>query len=146
MKIPREIKIKKIGEDKIYVEGKLGIQKARIKGVEVKDDRVEVTTRKGEGVIKEMIEGVTKGYKAKMIIAGVGYKARVEGKKMKLSVGYKDEKEVDIKEKVEMKVEGNTIIARGTMLEEIGEMVSKVEKVRAGRKDKYKGKGIVVKK
>ena len=33
--------------------------------------------------IKNMIEGVTTGFKKKLIIEGVGYKARVEGKNIK---------------------------------------------------------------
>lgn len=141
MKIGKEVKIEKIG-DTIYVEGKGGIQKARILGVKKIGDTIEVGTERGEETIKKMIEGVSKGYKSKRKINGVGYKARVEGSEIKLSVGYKDEKAVEIPKTVTVKVEGNVIVGKGDMKEELNQLMSNIEDVRPGRKDKYKGKGI----
>ena len=141
MKIPREVEIKQIGEE-IYVGGKKGIQKARILGVEITGGEIKVSERKGGEVLKKMIEGVSKGYKAKLKINGVGYKARVEHGEVKLSVGYKDEKVVKIEGKVEVKVQGNIITGKGDMKSELKQMMSRVEEVRAARKDKYKGKGL----
>lgn len=141
MKIPREVEIKKIGEE-IYVGGKKGIQKARITGIDIENGEIKVKERKGEEVLKKMIEGVSKGYKTKMKINGVGYKAKVEDGKIKISVGYKDEKEVAIEGNVEIKVEGNQIVGKGDMKGELNQLMSRIEDVRAARKDKYKGKGI----
>ena len=141
MKIPREVEIKKIGEE-IYVGGRKGNQKAKVEGVEIEGGQIKVGSKVGEEVIKKMIKGVEKGYKVKLKIKGVGYKAKVENGEVKLSVGYKDEKVVKLPEKVEVKVEGNQIIGESTMKEELAQSMRKIEEVRAARKDKYKGKGI----
>lgn len=135
------MKIVQIGET-IYVEGKNGIQKARVLGVRIEGDTIEVATQRGEDTIKNMIEGVSKGYKSKRKINGVGYKGRVEGSEIILSVGYKDEKSVEIPKTVSVKVEGSIIVGKGDMKEELNQLMSNIEEVRAGRKDKYKGKGI----
>lgn len=126
----------------IYVQGKLGIQKARIQGVTIEGDIIKTADKRGLDTIKKMIEGTTKGFRSKRKINGVGYKGVVEGTKIILSVGYKDDKEVAFPETVTIKVEGNQIIGRGDMKEELEQVMSRIEEVRAARKDRYKGKGI----
>lgn len=141
MRIPKGVEIKKIGEKEIYVKGKLGVQKARIEGVEIEEGEIR---GKGREVIKRMIEGVREGYKGKIRIEGVGYKA-IEGKgEIRLSIGYKDEKRVKIPEGVEIKVKGNGTIITGKSgrYEEVRQTLSRIREERPARKDKYKGKGM----
>lgn len=141
MKIDKDIKIIKI-DDMIFVEGKLGIQKARIQGVTIEGDFLYTTDKRSLDTIKKMILGTTKGFRSKRKINGVGYKGVVEGSKIILSVGYKDDKEVIFPDTVSIKVEGNQIIGRGAMKDELEQVMSRIEEVRAARKDRYKGKGI----
>jgi len=144
MRIPKGVEIRKIGEKEVYVRGEKGIQKAKIEGVEIKEGEVKVERGKGRGVIKRMIEGVSEGFKGKLKIEGVGYKAK-EGKgEIRLSIGYKDEKVVRSPAGVEMKVKGNGTIITGKseIYEELRQSLSRIREVRPARKDRYKGKGI----
>ena len=146
MRIPKGVEIRKIGEKAVYVRGEKGIQKAKIEGVEIKEGEVKVERGKGRGfpVIKRMIEGVSEGFKGKLKIEGVGYKAK-EGKgEIRLSIGYKDEKVVRSPAGVEMKVKGNGTIITGKsdIYEELRQSLSRIREVRPARKDRYKGKGI----
>lgn len=141
MRIPKGVEIRKIGEKEIYVRGKGGMQKAIIEGVEIVEGEVR---GKGREIIKRMMEGVSEGFKGKMRIEGVGYKA-TEGKgEIRLSIGYKDEKVVKIPTGVEIKVKGNGTIITGKseIYEELRQTLSKIREERPARKDKYKGKGI----
>ncbi len=141
MKIDKEVKLLKI-EDMLYVEGKLGVQKARIQGVTIEGDIIRTTDKRSLDTIKKMIEGTSKGFKSKRKINGVGYKAVVDGSSIILSVGFKDDKVVEFPETVSIKVDGNLIIGHGPLKDELEQVMSRIEDVRAARKDRYKGKGI----
>lgn len=141
MKIEKDVSIIQLG-DFIYIQGKLGVQKARIEGVTIDGSFVHTKDKRGLDTIKKMIVGTTKGFRSKRKINGVGYKAVVEGSKIILSVGYKDDKIVEYPDTVSIKVEGNQIIGRGDMKDELEQTMSRIEEVRPARKDRYKGKGI----
>lgn len=144
MRIPKGIEVKKVGENAIYVRGKLGIQKAIVEGVVVEGSEIRVETAAGRETIKRMVQGVSTGYKGKVKIHGVGYRA-MEGKgEVKLSIGYKDEKVVKISDGVEIKITGNGTIITGKSAnyEELRQNLSKIVEIRPARKDRYKGKGI----
>lgn len=144
MIIPKGVEIRQIGEKEIYVRGKMGIQKAIVEGVKVRGEEIEVETSEGREIVKRMITGVKEGYKGRLKIIGVGYRAVAQEGKVKLTIGYKDEKEVKIGEGVKIEITGNgTIITgRGVRNEELQGTLSRIREVRAARKDKYKGKGL----
>ncbi len=96
-------------------------------------------------LVANMVEGVTNGYEKKLLIIGVGYSAKVEGKNLVLSLGYAHKVNFPIPEGIEMKTEqdpkGNTVVfISGINKELVGEVAAKV---RAFKKpEPYKGKGI----
>ena len=127
----------------VYVAGIMGNQKALVEGeVSIEGELINVDRKEGEDVIKKMIKGVTTGYKEKLKIKGVGYKAKVDNGQVKLKVGYIDEKVVILPDTVSVKIEGNKIIGESTILEELAQSMRKIEEVRSARKDKYNRKGI----
>lgn len=144
MRIPKGVEIRQIGEKAIYVRGRMGIQKAIVEGVKVIGEEVETETGEAREIIRRMIQGVKDGYKGRLKINGVGYRATEQGGKVKLTIGYKDEKVVKISEGVKIEITGNgTIITgRSARKEELQGTLSRIREVRAARKDKYKGKGI----
>lgn len=96
------------------------------------------TTR---ALIRNMVEGVGKGYSKKLEIQGVGFKAQLQGKKLSLSVGHANQLIVEIPQGVEVK------LADPTHIEVIGidrHLVGQTAAtIRAQRKpEPYKGKGI----
>jgi len=84
--------------------------------------------------------GVTEGFEKKLEIQGVGYRASVEGKNLKLEVGYTKPVLMEIPEGIEVKVEKNIITISGIDKEKVGQFAANVRKVR--EPDSYKGKGI----
>jgi large subunit ribosomal protein L6 len=86
--------------------------------------------------VKNMLEGVTLGFKKNMIIEGVGYKVRVEGKKMILNIGLSHPVELAIPEGLKVETEKSSIVVSGIDKEAVA-------KIRALKKpEPYKGKGI----
>jgi large subunit ribosomal protein L6 len=65
-------------------------------------------------LLANMIEGVTHGYEKKLLVMGVGYAVKMEGKKFTFSLGFSHKINMDIPQSIEAKVEqdpkGNHII------------------------------------
>lgn len=90
--------------------------------------------------IKNMIKGVTEGYEKKLEIEGVGYKAKLEGSKLILNLGFSHTIEVDSPEGITFEVEKTKIKVSGIDKEAVGQIAAKI---RAYKKpEPYKGKGI----
>jgi large subunit ribosomal protein L6 len=113
MKIPQGIEIKLIKGTELYVKGPQGVQKAQVTGVREKGGELEAEDQVTRGIIKKMIQGVKTGYKQKIKIQGVGYRAEVQGREIEMHLGYKEPKRVRIPAGVEMTVLGNGTIIEG---------------------------------
>lgn len=91
-------------------------------------------------LINNMIIGVTSGYSKTLVIEGIGYKAALEGGRLKLDVGYSHSVYIDIPKDIRLTVEKNTITISGIDKQLIGNFAYQIKKVRIP--DAYKGKGI----
>ena len=95
------------------------------------------TTR---ALIATGIEGVLKGYEKKLEIVGVGWGARVQGKKLVLTVGFANTLDVAIPDGLKVEVNQTMVTVSGPDKQAVGEFASKC---RAKRKpEPYNGKGI----
>jgi large subunit ribosomal protein L6 len=95
------------------------------------------TTR---ALIQTHVDGVLKGYEKKLEIIGVGWGAKVQGKKLVLTVGYANTIEVGIPDGVKVEVTGTMVTVSGPNKQAVGAFTSEV---RAHRKpEPYNGKGI----
>lgn len=90
--------------------------------------------------VRNMIEGVTDGFKKVLEIEGVGYRAEVKGKKIVLMMGFSHPVEMDIPEGVTVTVEKNVVTIVGNDKEVVGQFSADVRGVR--KPEPYKGKGI----
>ena len=92
-------------------------------------------------LLANMVHGVTEGFEKKLTIVGVGYNAKVQGKKLVLAIGFCHAVEFDIPAGLEVKCPAPTsIIVQGADKQAVGEFAAKVRKVRPP--EPYKGKGI----
>lgn len=90
--------------------------------------------------IKNMIEGVTKGFIKKLSIEGVGYKVNVVGNNFVLNIGLSHDVKVEIPADIKATSEKNNFTISGIDKERVGEFAAKI---RAYKKtEPYKGKGI----
>ena len=91
--------------------------------------------------IKNMIIGVTEGYKKALEIVGVGYKFAVAGNKLTVSAGYSHPVVMEVPTGLTVKGVSNTEIEiEGIDKVKVGEFAANVRKVRGP--EPYKGKGI----
>lgn len=152
--IPDKVSVK-VNDNQIEIKGPKGELTKEFDptiNVEVKDDTV-VVDRTGDdkhsrslhgltrSIIDSMIEGVTNGFEKKLEMVGVGYSARVQGKKLMLEAGYSHPVTIEPKGDIQFEVEKNTnITVKGIDKQLVGEMAAKIRAVR--KPEPYKGKGI----
>ena len=137
------------------VKGKLGTLKLPITkevDVSVQDGKVLVkpanetnesrvmwgTTRAN---LRNMVEGVSKGYSKALEINGVGYRAAVQGKNLQLQMGYSHDVLYPIPEGITIKCEKPTaVLISGFDKQKVGQVAAEIRAVRPP--EPYKGKGI----
>jgi large subunit ribosomal protein L6 len=92
-------------------------------------------------LVANMVVGVTDGYEKRLEIQGVGYRAKLAGKALELSVGYSHTVTIAAPDGIEFEVPQPTqVIVRGIDKQLVGEIASQVRRVRPP--EPYKGKGI----
>jgi large subunit ribosomal protein L6 len=118
--------------------------------IEVKDDTI-VLTPKGDTVfvrslwgtvgshLRNMMEGVTKGFEKKLILEGVGYKSAVSGKNLDLALGFSHPVKIEIPEGLTVTADKNLITITGTDKELVGQFSAYVRSLK--KPEPYKGKG-----
>ena len=96
------------------------------------------TTR---ALINNMIEGVSKGFEKKLVLNGVGYRAKAAGKNLNLSLGFSHPVDHAIPEGITVETPSQTeITLKGADKQLVGQTAANI---RAYRKpEPYKGKGI----
>ena len=92
-------------------------------------------------LVANMVTGVTQGFVRDLSIVGVGYRAEVSGKTLKLSVGYSNPVDMPIPDGLKISVERNTEVkVEGIDKQAVGQFSAEVRRVRPP--EPYKGKGI----
>jgi large subunit ribosomal protein L6 len=109
-----------------------------VKDEENKDDRA--LWGLFQRLITNQIVGVTKGYEKSLEFVGVGYKIAVQGRKLKMDVGFSHEVEYDLPAGIEAKVDKNTLTLSGIDKYLIGETAAQIRRIR--KPEPYKGTGI----
>jgi large subunit ribosomal protein L6 len=92
-------------------------------------------------LIQNAITGVTDGFAKTLNIAGVGYRAALQGQDINLQVGYSHPVSISPREGIEFEVpNATTIVVRGIDKQRVGQMAAEIRAVRPP--EPYKGKGI----
>lgn len=89
---------------------------------------------------RNMVTGVTDGFKKILEIEGVGYRAELKGDKLALMMGFSHPVEMDIPEGITVTVEKGVVTIAGVDREVVGQFAANVRKVK--KPEPYKGKGI----
>lgn len=121
--------------------------KIEIKGKEIFIIPYKISSKKDKAywgliraVLFNMVRGVTEGYKKKLEIEGIGYKARVEGDELILQVGFSHPVKVKQPENIKFSVDKNIISITGIDKELVGQIAAKIRAICPP--EPYKGKGI----
>lgn len=89
---------------------------------------------------RNMVAGLTEGFKKILEIEGVGYRAEMKGNTLVLLMGYSHPVEMEVPAGLTVTVEKNVITISGIDKEAVGQFAANVRKVR--KPEPYKGKGI----
>lgn len=151
IEIPKGVDFNLQGQN-ITVKGKKGefnytVDNAVI--VQVDNNFIMVTAKKARHpmvgtttkLIRNMIQGVDKGFERKLVLVGVGYRAKVQGNTLELSLGFSHPVQFQMPEGITVEVPSNTeIIVKGSDVQAVGEIAAKIRAVRPP--EPYKGKGV----
>jgi len=92
-------------------------------------------------LIRNMIEGVTKGFEKQLEIVGVGYRAQMQGNKISLQLGYAHPVVIEPPEGITVEVPNPaSIIVRGIDKQAVGQFAALIRSWR--KPNVYSGKGI----
>ena len=120
--------------------------------VALKDGAVTVTPRDesktaramwgtSRAQVQNLVEGVTKGFEKRLEISGVGYKAAVAGKVLKLSLGYSHDVDFEIPAGITVTTPRPTeVVIAGIDKQRVGQIAAEVRDFRGP--EPYKGKGV----
>ncbi len=152
--IPQGVTIT-VDEKKVIVKGPKGelVRKLNpLVKIVVEDNQVRVDVKNKENKkerslwgtfaahIKNMIKGVTEGFKKQLEVNGVGYKVAMQGTDIKLEVGFSHPVTYKVPNEVKASVEKNVITLESVDNEILGQVAAEIRAIR--KPEPYKGKGI----
>lgn len=156
VKIPNGVKVNLLEGNELEVIGPKGSLKkvfSPLINIEVKENEIAFT-RKDEkkhtkqlhgttrALVDGMVEGVSKGFEKNLLIKGIGYKARMEGKDIVLNVGFSHPVLVETLNGAEVSLESNTKIkVSGIDKQIVGQMAALIRSKK--EPEPYGGKGIM---
>tara|TARA_Y100000590_G_scaffold249546_1_gene280343 strand:- start:942 stop:1475 length:534 start_codon:yes stop_codon:yes gene_type:complete len=90
---------------------------------------------------KNIIDGVSKGFEKKLEINGVGYRAKLSGNKLELSLGFSHPIVYELPEGISAELPSQTeIVLKSTDKQKIGQVAAEIRSFRPP--EPYKGKGV----
>lgn len=152
--IPEGVSLKKEGES-VVVAGPKGQLTVRIPSqltVEVDQQAAATVQRKAETTsaralhglfaskLANAIFGVTNGWSKTLVLVGTGYRARVDGESLILSLGFSHPIKVDPPEGISFSVSENKVTVAGLDREIVGQVAASIRAARPP--EPYKGKGV----
>ncbi|KAA6226007.1 MULTISPECIES: 50S ribosomal protein L6 [unclassified Campylobacter] len=152
--IPSGVEVKLEGTLLKFKKGNLAKEldtKANV-NVELKDGNTLIFTSKGDdrqsraywgtyrALAYNVVIGLTQGFSKTLEINGVGYKATLKGKILELSLGFSHPINFAIPEGIEIVVDKNNVIVKGSDKQVVGQVAAQIREFRPP--EPYKGKGV----
>ena len=92
-------------------------------------------------LVSNLVVGVSDGFTKVLEISGVGYRASVQGKNLKLQLGYSHDVDYPIPEGIAIKTPDQTTVEiSGSDKQQVGQVAAEIRRWR--KPEPYKGKGI----
>ena len=92
-------------------------------------------------LVSNLVVGVSDGFTKVLEITGVGYRAAVQGKTLRLQLGYSHDVNYEIPEGITIKTpDATTVEISGSNRQQVGQVAAEIRRWR--KPEPYKGKGI----
>lgn len=151
--IPSGVDVKLNGQE-VTVKGSVGTLTLNVhETVEIKQEDNVLTFAPQEGekawamagttraLLNNMVIGVSKGFERKLILNGVGYRAKASGKTLNLSLGFSHPVDYALPEGVTAETPSQTeVVLKGADKQQVGQVASEIRAFRPP--EPYKGKGV----
>ena len=126
--LPREVRVEQ-GEDGLRVSARENSRRANAMVGTI------------HALLRNMVAGVSKGFEKRLELRGVGYRARVQGSKLNLTVGYSHPVDYAVPQGITVQTPSLTeILVSGADKQKVGQVAAEIRKFRPP--EPYKGKGI----
>ena len=150
--LPKGVDVKIYGSNVSVKGGKGAIEMALADGIEIKveDGQASIvydfdtkraiagTTR---ALLNNIVIGVTEGWEKKLVLNGVGYRAKATGKTVNLTVGLSHNVDYELAEGLSVETPTQTeIVIKGIDKQAVGQAAAEIRAFRPP--EPYKGKGI----
>ena len=154
VELPKGVEVKLEGQDITVKGGKASMALAVHSSVEVKQEENVLTfsprdsSKKSNALagttralINNMVFGVSTGFERKLILNGVGYRTKVSGNTLSLTLGFSHDVNYEIPEGVKAETPTQTeIVLKGADKQLLGQVASEIRAFRPP--EPYKGKGV----
>jgi len=152
--IPEGVTVQKSG-DSLLIKGKKGeftfkihetidvVINNNIISMSFKNEDNEHRAMLGTSIVLlgNMVTGVHTGFERKLLLLGVGYRAKAQGNNLELSLGFSHPVQYIVPEGIAVETPSNTeIILKGIDKEKIGQVAAEIRDFRPP--ESYKGKGV----
>lgn len=154
VELPKGVEVKLEGQDITVKGGKGSMALAVHSNVEVKQEDNVLTfsprdsSKKSNALagttralINNMVFGVSTGFERKLVLNGVGYRTKVSGKTLSLTLGFSHDVNYEIPEGIKAETPSQTeIVLKGADKQLLGQVASEIRAFRPP--EPYKGKGV----
>ena len=120
--------------------------------VKVEDSQITFEARSGSrfataisgttrSLVNNMVLGVSDGYERKLELVGVGYRAKAQGKKLNLTLGFSHPVDYAVPEGITVETPSQTeVLIKGIDKQKVGQVAAEIRRYRPP--EPYKGKGV----
>lgn len=92
-------------------------------------------------LVQNLVTGVTEGFTKTLEITGVGYRAAMQGRNLRLQLGYSHDVNIAVPDGIEIKTpDPTTVEISGIDRQKVGQVAAEIRRWR--KPEPYKGKGI----
>jgi large subunit ribosomal protein L6 len=92
-------------------------------------------------MVQNLVTGVSEGFTKTLEISGVGYRAAMQGKNLRLQLGYSHDVNIAVPDGIDIKTpDATTVEISGIDRQKVGQVAAEIRRWR--KPEPYKGKGI----
>jgi large subunit ribosomal protein L6 len=152
VELPKGVEVKIDGSD-VTVKGGMGtLELSLVEGIQLSQDdnvltiaydsdRLKAMAGTTRALVNNMVKGVSEGWEKKLVLNGVGYRAKASGTTVNLTVGLSHPVDYELPEGVSAETPSQTeIVVKGTDKQAVGQAAAEIRSYRPP--EPYKGKGI----
>jgi large subunit ribosomal protein L6 len=152
IQLPKGVEVKLDGNEVTVKGGKGSLGFSLSEGIEIKqeeealvlsyaNDKLKAIAGTTRALVNNMVVGVTDGWEKKLVLNGVGYRAKASGSSVNLTVGLSHPVDYKLPEGVSAESPSQTeIVVKGIDKQAVGQAAAEIRSFRPP--EPYKGKGI----